>query len=574
MEINHFNKKGMKPLIQKIKVTLIFLLLIQINNGFSQSYSKEFKKGEEAFIEAEYAKAAKHYENSTKLVKKFKKKHQELFFKLGYCQMQTKNYKDASNTFSKYLTLARQTKINEHELKMVSEWKTWCENTIYASNEEDDKVYTNNIRLENISDMNTLLSEVGAIQTFDNEFLIFSSNKYYPDKKNDLQDINHDIFVAKLIDGEISVIRKDEDINSSNDDISSTITGDNKTMFISIADQDGKSDIYEVSFNKGRFGKPSKLPKSVNSKYWDGYPSVTRDGKILYFVSDRPDGIGGMDIYLSTKDEEGNWSEAVNMGRMINTTGNEVTPCIDPSGKILYFSSDGHFGEGGYDVFMSEFEASNAWSQAKNMEIPINSKSDEIFYTLTSNPDIALMSTNRTGSSGMYDVYKVLSGEEEVEEEIIAEVDETGIDEIKKELEIDNTPKGKVVELENPEDIFNLNDDDIIASLGITKGQLFNTSVVGLEFRVQIGAYRNHITKNHKVFTSKLDPNDITEEMSPENLYKYTIGVFNTIGKATDFKLNIRGKSYKDSFLACYFNNKRITMDEAKQIIVDQTKVN
>ncbi|MCX7987637.1 MAG: OmpA family protein [Bacteroidales bacterium] len=133
------------------------------------------------------------------------------------------------------------------------------------------------------------------------------------------------------------------------------------------------------------------------------------DGKYLYFVSDaeRKGSIGGKDIYYCEKDEDGDWSKPKNMGPLINTPYNEEGVSISPDGKTLYFSSKGHPGMGGYDIFYST-KTESGWSKPVNMGYPINTPDDDLFYVALSNGKIAYLSSNREQSVGGKDIYKVV----------------------------------------------------------------------------------------------------------------------------------------------------------------------
>src|SRR5204863_9015115 len=132
---------------------------------------------------------------------------------------------------------------------------------------------------------------------------------------------------------------------------------------------------------KEHWGEIKNMGPNVNDpKQWDSQPSVTADGKTLYFASAR-DSLTGIDIYVTHKDENGNWSKAKKLPPPINTNGNEKSPFIHPDGKTLYFSSDSlQPNLGGYDIFMSKMDDNGRWSKPVNIGYPINTESDEVGY--------------------------------------------------------------------------------------------------------------------------------------------------------------------------------------------------
>jgi outer membrane protein OmpA-like peptidoglycan-associated protein len=148
---------------------------------------------------------------------------------------------------------------------------------------------------------------------------------------------------------------------------------------------------------------------------WESQPSVSADGKTLYFASDRPGGYGGTDIWVVYKDENNNWGKPQNLGPAINTPGNEKTPFIHTDSQTLYFSSanrydendslfPGHRGLGGYDIFFSRF-TNDKWSKPKNIGYPINSEADDLSFFVSTDGTTGYFSSNKIGSSGKYNLY-------------------------------------------------------------------------------------------------------------------------------------------------------------------------
>ncbi|HXP49885.1 MAG TPA: OmpA family protein, partial [Bacteroidia bacterium] len=130
------------------------------------------------------------------------------------------------------------------------------------------------------------------------------------------------------------------------------------------------------------------------------------DGRTLYFVSDRPGGLGGRDIYVCTRDSAGHWGAATNLGAPINTAEDEEGVFIHPDGKTLYFSSKGHGGFGGYDIFRSDF-INGAWSEPVNLGEPINTPDDDVFFVLGADGKTGFYSSSRKGGMGEQDIYQV-----------------------------------------------------------------------------------------------------------------------------------------------------------------------
>ncbi|MCU0355125.1 MAG: hypothetical protein MUD08_15510, partial [Cytophagales bacterium] len=110
---------------------------------------------------------------------------------------------------------------------------------------------------------------------------------------------------------------------------------------------------------------------------------MTADGNTIYFSSNRPGGAGGLDIYRSTKTPDGKWGEAVNLGPAVNTPYDDDAPFIHADGQTLYFSSRGHAGMGGFDIYRTEAQEDGAWSRPENLGYPINTADDDIYFVLS-----------------------------------------------------------------------------------------------------------------------------------------------------------------------------------------------
>lgn len=142
--------------------------------------------------------------------------------------------------------------------------------------------------------------------------------------------------------------------------------------------------------------------------YSVGHPSLSEDGKWLFFASDMPGGVGETDLYYVKIAADGTMSSPVNLGPKINTLGNDLFPFFR-NGK-LYFSSDGHYGLGDLDVYESTFLADGTFSEPKNLGEPINSNKDDFAFTINSADNFGYVSSNRAGGKGDDDIYSFIKG--------------------------------------------------------------------------------------------------------------------------------------------------------------------
>ncbi len=137
------------------------------------------------------------------------------------------------------------------------------------------------------------------------------------------------------------------------------------------------------------------------------YGYLSEDGNQLVFASDRPGGFGGLDLYISRK-LNGDWGSAINLGPQVNTQFNEDRPFLINKGKTLYFSSQGHRNMGGYDLFRSELQPNNLWSQPENLGYPLNTPDDNIFFMPADNGNSGYISRYReSDGSGREDIYRI-----------------------------------------------------------------------------------------------------------------------------------------------------------------------
>ena len=173
----------------------------------------------------------------------------------------------------------------------------------------------------------------------------------------------------------------------------------------------GRYDIYKVQRSAWGWSKPKNLGQGINSDFWDSAPSISPDGNSIYFASNRPDGYGGIDIYVSFKNEKGYWKEAINLGPSINTKGDDQTPFIHADNQSLYFSSNGRLGFGGSDIYVARKKIDGSWTTPINLGYPINTYDNEGSIAVASNGTTAYIASDRSDSRGELDIYKITLAE-------------------------------------------------------------------------------------------------------------------------------------------------------------------
>jgi tetratricopeptide (TPR) repeat protein len=172
-------------------------------------------------------------------------------------------------------------------------------------------------------------------------------------------------------------------INAGEDCSTCSLNSDGTELFL-YKDDIFDGNIYSSSFVNGSWTPIKKLNKNINTKFYESHASISADGKKLYFTSNRDGGQGGLDIYLSEKDQTGDWGVAVNLGASVNTPYNEDNPFITKNDSVLYFSSEGHSSMGGFDIFKST-KVGNVFKTPQNLGYPINTTDDDKFFQPVNN---------------------------------------------------------------------------------------------------------------------------------------------------------------------------------------------
>lgn len=260
-----------------------------------------------------------------------------------------------------------------------------------------------------------LISPDGSLALFTKAYVKKEINSIYGDR------FVEEFTVSKASDDKGLIFSPGEPLpypfNSGKNQGAASISIDNKTLFITICEFVSRDydncDIYMSTRVGDGWSELKSLGPNINGvKTWESQPSISADGKTLYFASIRESNIGfdpdnpTSDIYYSTKDEKGNWSKAKNLGSKINTPGNEKSPFIHSDSQTLYFSSDGHLGIGGYDIFFSKFRDDD-WTKPVNIGYPINTKNNDLGFVVNTQGTKAYFASNKLNGKGGWDIYAI-----------------------------------------------------------------------------------------------------------------------------------------------------------------------
>lgn len=270
-----------------------------------------------------------------------------------------------------------------------------------------------NVEIVNVGkNINSSNQEYVPVITADESELFFTSRRADTEgegRDNQIDDFYEDIYYSSKDEkGEWQkAVNIGKPINSPFHDATVGLSIDGQKLFIYRDNSKGIGNIYVTEKKGNDWTEPTELPKPITSKYQETSASYDYTGKTIYFVSARPGGKGGKDIYKSTQDKEGNWGEAENLGTPINTEFDEDAVFLHPDGKTLYFSSNGNNSMGGYDIFKSTFEKGK-WSRPVNLGYPINSADDDVAFVLTANGEHGYYTSEKAGGEGKKDIYKIV----------------------------------------------------------------------------------------------------------------------------------------------------------------------
>ena len=219
-----------------------------------------------------------------------------------------------------------------------------------------------------------------------------------------------DVYFSERLDGKWQPAKNiGKPINGEFHDASITLSSDGNELFL-YKDNNGNGDVF-VSKHKSdsTWTPPESLGINVNSSFDENSACLAPDGKTLFFTSNRPGGKGGLDIYVTKAEANGTWGKPQNLGSPVNTESNEDGPFMDYDGKTLYFSSQGHKGMGGYDIFMTEYDSTaKKWKEPVNIGYPINTPDDDTYFVKSGDAKYGYYASIRDGGLGEKDIYKVL----------------------------------------------------------------------------------------------------------------------------------------------------------------------
>ncbi len=390
----------------------------------AQTVHQLVKAGDQKYSEGDYYAAAQYYEDAIKK----DEENPELYYKYAESARMFNDYAGAAAGYKAAVKFDKQ---NQYPLaafwqglmlRSVCECKTeevinvfkkfrnkYKKKDYYTAKAQQEMESANwvlehlqkvdSIKIEHLGkDINTEKSEFNAIPVFPDKLQFSSLRNISTDKKNEK-------YLSRIYNQPPNPAPvymptgANENLNIGNGAYST----DSKRFYFTECEQKDKTssrcDIYVTRYEGYQWTPAEKL--SINDpSFTNTQPTPGKDAsgnEVLYFSSDRTGGQGGMDIWISKLKADGTFDTPVNAGKTINTQGNEITPFYDVNNKQLYFSSDWHYGFGGFDIFSSKSDGQN-WGTPQNLLQPVNSAQNDLYYVMAPDNSIAYITSNRKGS--------------------------------------------------------------------------------------------------------------------------------------------------------------------------------
>lgn len=400
---------GYKLLIDATKIdesyARAYLMLADINNSRSENPNEVTQSQQYKNRSLEYFKKAAEYCPSLD--------NYRASFEIGKRYYLSKDYNLSQPFIEKFITNSKQSRLKPEAEAIYNHIKTY-------NNLINKPVPFNPVKVNGI---NTADDEFLPLISPDGEIAFFT-HRY--NKKVDLGNIQRtdEFTMAERISksselneqfGKIKSMAAPFNENKNNNQGAVSVTIDNNHLYVTICENNLYCDIWVSDFVDGEWTALKNMGGAINGRRsWESQPSISSDGKTLFFASIRPGNIGfdlddqssqTCDIWMSKMGDDGNWKPAVNIGDVINTTGNEKSPFIHSDSQTLYFSSDSRDGIGGYDIYYSKMNEDGTWSEPKNIGYPINTEGDEIGFIVSTFGNKAYFSSNKLQDSEGWDIY-------------------------------------------------------------------------------------------------------------------------------------------------------------------------
>ncbi len=422
--------------MNRVLISLLVFLLVNIN-----LLSQNFKKDQETFLEAEYFLMFEDYIDALPFYLSLYKSYPDNYnisYRIGLCYLGITDQKHLSIDYLEKAVLNSEASYREGSLRQESApYTAWYYlgnayriNYQFQKAKEAYKKYLetlmeddiDNIRFiehqinvcdnaKNLMDNPVKFEEENIGENFNDGYNNFnpviSSDGLYFAYMSSLKFYDAVFFSTRDRNRWSKPVNITPQLESDGDLYISCLADKGHTLYMS-KDDDVQSDIYFSRYDGTRWSPAERLSDIINTVYWESHAFVTEDASIMVFSSDRPGGMGGLDLYISYKNSSGEWGQPINLGPEINTPFNEDRVFLINNGNTLFFCSQGHYNMGGFDLFRSEKLQGNNWSKPKNLGYPLNTSDDDVFFMPVENGNSGYIPLHRKGKGyGKEDIYLI-----------------------------------------------------------------------------------------------------------------------------------------------------------------------
>lgn len=426
---------------------LILLFPATLKASIPDDFKAIYEEAEQFLLDENYSSALPLYLKLNEM----KSGNADINFKIGFCYLNSSTYKTKAIPYLEEATKNITANYSESKIKVESapvsafyylakayhlnyDWDKAIENyekyiallgtdAKNAKDVEDTRhdIETCNFGKELVkTPLKVIVTNLGAninspypdfspVVSLDEQTIIFTSRRKDGTTNDTLPNGEYleDVYVSKYVNGEWEKATSiGPNINTAKHEATINLSADGEKLLL-YKDVNG-GDIYVSELQGSVWSVPVVFDAPVNTSSWEPHACLTSDNRALYFVSDRPGGFGGRDIYKCLRLPNGKWGAAQNLGPTINTKYDEDGIFIHPDGKQIYFSSKGHQSMGGFDIFTSKINDENGnWSSPVNYGYPVNTTDDDVFLITSVDGKRAYFSSDKDGGYGEKDIYMI-----------------------------------------------------------------------------------------------------------------------------------------------------------------------
>ncbi len=497
-------------------------MAIEKDKNFLEAY---YRLGLVYMSKRNFPEAIKNFDTGLTLTKD-PAKQKVFWYDLADSYFSTGNYEKAGGLFTDFL------QVEVFNKQRIEHAKQMLRNIEFA---KDNAALAAKYKLHPLSDtVNHFALQYFPVLTADQQSIIFT-RRLGNDMNRDYEDI---VISRKENNGKwtfpVSISNK---INTPYNEGTCTISADGrKLIFTSCMGREGfgSCDLFQSIRIGNEWSEPVNLGPNVNTSQWESQPSLSADGRTLYFVSDRRSGLGNRDIWISSLNEKGVWTKARNAGKQINTENDEISPFIHVNNRVLYFASNGLTGFGGNDIFYVEKDSANNWTKPKNIGAPINNHEDQYSLFITADGKKGYYSHEETAATGLSTskIYEI-----EIPEESQVKYRSNYVKGVVRDKET-KQPLSATVELINIEK----NETESLVKSDSVSGEYLIVLTQGAEYALYVNK-KGYLFQSQNFNYSEIKNFDpITQDIFLEKLHRGSVAVLNNIFFDTD-KYELKEKS-------------------------------